>query len=413
MKYMPGLDWLRALAVLLVIWAHTMPLKYRPFGGLLGHVGVDLFFVLSGYLMTRILLGCREHATGGWATAGVYGRFHLRRMLRIDPVYWALLTLLFLTGVITTTGAWWKDAGIYYLYGFNWYVNWVAWEGIADEVIPLWSLAVEYQFYIALPLLVFGLKTLDRLRVAFWVLAVIGFASQMAFAAGAGSALGFPTGISARISQSYSLTPCCFMPLAFGGLLAVDELSGRLGEIWGERWKKIGWGLFGGAFFLVGLWCSGQLLEEPLVNRTWLRVGDSIFGAWMVVALSSETGKSRFEGSDMFSRAVLHLGKISYGLYLFHKCVPTLLVELGIATTDWFWFFAEYGAWAVFQPTSKWYSLTFRLVEFGWELIVAIVIATLSWRTLERFFNGLKRFVGYDRLRPASDAESSNAEPQP
>ena len=399
MKYMPGLDWLRALAVLLVVWAHTMPLKYRPFGGLLGHVGVDLFFVLSGYLMTRILLECRVHATGGRATVGVYARFHLRRMLRIDPVYWALLTVLFLTGVLASTGAWWKDGLVYYLYGFNWYVNWVAWDGIVEEVIPLWSLAVEYQFYVALPLLVFWLRTMERLRVAFWALAIVGFASQLAFAAGLGELLGFPSGTSARISQSYSLTPCCFMPLAFGGILAVDQASGRLARIWNDPRRRYGWGLGGGLLFLFGLWCSGQILDDPLVNRTWLRVGDSVFGAWLVVALSAESGRSPFEGRDIGSRLILHIGKVSYGLYLFHKCVPTLLVELGMATTDWFWFLAEYGAWEIFQPTHRSYSFVFRVVEFGWELLVALVISTVSWWTLERFFNRLKRFVGYDGMR--------------
>jgi peptidoglycan/LPS O-acetylase OafA/YrhL len=141
------------------------------------------------------------------------------------------------------------------------------------------------------------------------------------------------------------------------------------------------------------------MLDEPMVNRTWLRVGVSIFGAWLVVALSAEAGTSKFEGKDMFSRSMLYIGKVSYGLYLFHKCVPTLLVELGLATTDWYWWLAEYSPLPMFDTGNRWYALTFRLTELGWEFLVAVLISTLSWRFFERFFNRLKKHIGYKGMR--------------
>jgi peptidoglycan/LPS O-acetylase OafA/YrhL len=141
-------------------------------------------------------------------------------------------------------------------------------------------------------------------------------------------------------------------------------------------------------------------MSEPLLNRTVLRTGDSVFGAWLVVAMSAVAGSSRFEAKDFVSKGIRHIGKVSYGLYLFHKAVPTLLVWMGVATTDWFWWFAEYSPLPIFRTDSLWYAPVFRITEFTYELGVSVLLATVSWRFFERFFNRLKRFVGYEGMRP-------------
>src|SRR5215510_9048834 len=92
-RHMQQLDGLRAIAVLLVCWHHWMPKRYH-LGLNLGSTGVDLFFVLSGFLITGILLACRRALDEkGQSVAFTARRFYARRFLRIFPLYYAVLAV--------------------------------------------------------------------------------------------------------------------------------------------------------------------------------------------------------------------------------------------------------------------------------------------------------------------------------
>src|SRR6201996_3771215 len=132
MKYIPQLDGLRACAILGVFLYHS-PLHFKG-----GWAGVDLFFVLSGFLITRILVSHREMPIKQY-----FGTFYMRRARRILPPYIALMVVVSL------------------LFGFSWVPTWYAYLGAMNfprvgppELSMLWSLAVEEQFYLFWPFVV-------------------------------------------------------------------------------------------------------------------------------------------------------------------------------------------------------------------------------------------------------------------
>ena len=143
----PSLDGLRCLAVLPVVWHHATP---RPPSGLLGRgpLGVDLFFAISGFLITTLLL--RERRTHGAVSVG---RFYARRGLRIFPAYYLVLGL--------TTLRWWlmpgsptRDHFLHNLpywatYTSNWFVDFAPGHPVVFAFA--WSLATEEQFYAVWP----------------------------------------------------------------------------------------------------------------------------------------------------------------------------------------------------------------------------------------------------------------------
>ena len=143
--YRPSLDGLRAVAVLAVIsWHYVLP------GVKGGFLGVDIFFVLSGFLITRLLIEEWE------LTAGIHlGRFYLRRMLRLFPALFLLLvvTLPFVPRIWTIQAL---------LYVTNWGI--LSGKLASCAIMQLWSLSVEEQFYLLWPPLLLGLLALRTPR---------------------------------------------------------------------------------------------------------------------------------------------------------------------------------------------------------------------------------------------------------
>jgi len=142
-RHLPALDGIRCLAITGVVWHHSLP---RPFPGWLGrgHAGVPLFFALSGFLITRLLIA--EQRTSGRIDLG---QFWLRRSLRILPLYYAVLVgfvlLLGLRAPTEATRHFFASLPFYASYTSNWFVDYrvthPVWFGFA------WSLATEEQFY--------------------------------------------------------------------------------------------------------------------------------------------------------------------------------------------------------------------------------------------------------------------------
>ena len=160
--YLPGLDGMRALAVMAVMVYHANP-EWLP-GGFLG---VEVFFVISGYLITMLLIG--EHERTGTVSLR---HFYLRRARRLLPALFALLI-----GVTVYTALFRRDdlgqlrGDVLAALGYvsNWYQIWVG-QGYtaAGEFAPLrhlWSLAVEEQFYLLWPLAMIGLIHFGRRRL--------------------------------------------------------------------------------------------------------------------------------------------------------------------------------------------------------------------------------------------------------
>ena len=295
------LDGLRGLAILLVVFYHFTPSKGIPvplqFALQVGWVGVDLFFVLSGFLITGILL---EEVK----TPGYYGRFVARRSFRIFPLYYVSLLLIgfvvYQPGIkwgefLQAYGGWWflTYLGNFYVVKLN---SWPA----LGYLIPLWSLQVEEQFYVTYPFLVGKLreKTLVRALVAMVVLALV-------------FRVAFTIAVPDLLVGPYVLMPCRMDSLAMGGLIAVMGLDRKA---WTSTVAKLAYAACGLAF--LGIWWVAQGTPWPATMRTiGYSLIDIAFAGLLLVLLDSRSTRLR----DVFSnRPLVAIGRISYGMYLLH-----------------------------------------------------------------------------------------------
>ena len=174
-SFIPELDGLRAVAILLVFLVHVrwlVPTLNFPIFLVqtylgLGWVGVDLFFVLSGFLITGILLDTRE-------TTNYFSGFYARRTLRIFPLYYSVLIAVISIGMwsnisaISETLPLPADRWLYFTYLTNWLGLWKAHWGpdYVNFLAHFWSLAVEEQFYLIWPLMVWLIPSRFLPRVA-------------------------------------------------------------------------------------------------------------------------------------------------------------------------------------------------------------------------------------------------------
>ncbi|HEX4856644.1 MAG TPA: acyltransferase family protein [Limnobacter sp.] len=291
-QYRPDIDGLRAIAVLIVVFYHAFP---QALPG--GFVGVDLFFVISGFLITGIIL--REQVAGNFTVR----RFYSRRIKRIFPAL--LLVLVFCLGVgwLALTHDEYKQLSKHTGASALFINNFVLWResGYFDNpaetkpLLHMWSLAVEEQFYMAWPLLLLGIR-----RVTEKLVPVLLFLIAASLAYGVWLIQTNPTG-------AFYSPLGRFWELAAGGLLAClfyrNETSGQP-KIKPELMAVTGVGLLVAALVLVdksrafpGLWAV-------------LPVG----AACCLVA----SQQSSFNNRVLGNRVLVGLGLISYPLYLWH-----------------------------------------------------------------------------------------------
>jgi len=303
------LDGLRGIAILLVLFFHftpsSGPLFFFAHVFQTGWIGVDLFFVLSGYLITGILLDSvgRPH---------YYRNFIVRRCLRIFPLYYACLALYGFLTFLPSPVRWPEFFGIG---GASWYLFYLGNVKVflqnaypaAAILTPLWSLQVEEQFYLSFPFVVSAVR---RKTLATILLASVAVALLLRIA------------LTATLPDNqfgpYVLMPCRMDALAMGGLIAIAQ---REAPHWLKgRW--IGWltGISGATF----IWVCVFFTVTPWsgVMRTLGFTAADLAFACLVVLLIG--GRPRFLLALCRLRALVWLGTISYGLYLLH--IPALMV---------------------------------------------------------------------------------------
>ncbi len=315
--HLPGLDGIRGLAILLVMAVHfigdatprnfaeRLAVKLASYGVL----GVDLFFVLSGFLITGLLLDAKNDPH-------YFRNFYARRILRIFPLYYLVLALLFLVlpRLIALTPALElaRERQVWlWTYTANFYIaaksSWAA----LTYVSHFWSLAIEEHFYLLWPLVVFLLsrETLARICVA-----VIGGGLILRIALSL-------AGIS-ELSISV-LTPCRVDTLCVGGLLAVLARHDRLGEWLVQRSTRAALAL-GGAIVTISAWCAVVRIGLPLLHQVRSSLYALFFGALILLSLQ--------RGTNVLARAfqggvLRFFGKYSYGLYVYHGLLTWYLLE--------------------------------------------------------------------------------------
>jgi peptidoglycan/LPS O-acetylase OafA/YrhL len=337
LRYNPALDGLRAIAAILVISDHCCVPVFDQ-----GYFGVDLFFVLSGFLITRLLVD--EIDTTGRVDLW---RFYLRRFLRLAPPL-----LLFLAAYVLVAPLFWpqfsfwshmRDAGLAGLYLSDY--SQALWQS-PKILIHTWSLSVEEHFYLIWPLAILLLTRLElRWRVA--VLFVI-YLLASAWRIYEYETIGW--------DATYYRFDTRLAGLVFGALLAIS-LQHR-GPI-SEKAANAA-GLFAWAALLVCLSIGYWDAPWSLVIMTNL-AHMAAFG--FVISASNQNS---WVSSILSTRPLVGVGIISYGMYLWH-----------------------YPAALYFRELFPWY-LTGPLV-----LSFSIAMATVSYLILERPLQRYRRRLGY------------------
>lgn len=347
--FIPQFDGLRGIAILAVMLTHSEPLRGLGLARVVeyGRLGVDLFFVLSGFLITGILLDSRE-------SKNYYRNFYARRALRIWPLYYLVLAVFLLIlpqlthlDELRPLVSGWPYL-VFYLQNFVPMLNLWA-------LSPTWSLAIEEQYYMVwptvvrfwhgrrLPILLAGLMLLSlSLRVVLYKL-------------------------GAPMNLVHRLTFCRLESIAIGSLAAwwirQPNCSAAL-------WRKT-------SLWLVSLGIATVLLarflwgaQSTVVSYFFVAV---LFGG--VLGLTLVSGERDWLRRALCQSWLRFTGKISYGLYLIH--MPAFFcTETYIRRSDWL-------------------RSSPRLVLMGSAIagfVVAFGISTMSWRFFESPLLRLKRF---------------------
>ncbi|WP_394842782.1 acyltransferase [Pendulispora brunnea] len=378
------LDGLRGIAISLVLlhrfWPDQGPLHRFAKVAELGWVGVDLFFVISGFLIAGILLDTRSDPH-------YFRNFYARRMLRIFPLYYVFVLGCLVVFPLMQRGPYFETSFIKTAGSPLWYILYL---GNVPETIgyeppfvlgPIWSLAIEEQFYIVFPFVVAILDTakLRKLLLGLIVAAPIFRLVALLLAPG-----------NERIQ--YLATPCRMDCISLGCLLALMVRSTSFDR------KTVARAL--GAALLV--WAVGFPLGLLTRTTPWGRVlGYSVvavtFGLLVLFVLQRRNERVT---SLLRVSSLRYLGKICYGTYLLHRpadvFVDKLTNRLGI--TD------------PLEAPEALESVSILLLKFG----VAVAFASASWYAFEKPILRLKdRFQAVNHPAEETKRPPAPANPPP
>jgi peptidoglycan/LPS O-acetylase OafA/YrhL len=311
--YRADVDGLRAIAVLAVIAFHVSPTTVTG-----GFVGVDVFFVISGFLISSILIKGLQHGTFSYAD------FYIRRIRRIFPALVIVFLFTLVAGWLLLLPDEYSQLGKHIAAGSLFVSNFALWseagyfdtESSSKPLLHLWSLGIEEQFYIAWPLL---LALLWRLQKGsgrmHWVLA----------GAAASLLLCWYVGVTEPTAAFY-LPFARFWQLLVGALLAMATLryAAKAEPGAGATARRRTSGLAANAFAFVGL----ALVAFAIVGVDsqsafpWLRAVVPTLGTAMIIGAGPHTHINRFVLSH---KALVFVGLISYPLYLWHWPLLSML----------------------------------------------------------------------------------------
>lgn len=372
--HVPALDGVRGLAIVLVLVLHfrVPALLGSPLGkiydrlALAGWVGVDLFFVLSGFLITGILLDTKNDPH-------YLSNFFARRFLRIFPVYYGFLFFLYvlLAHLHPFRSAGYTNAvahqAWFWLYGTNILIALHGTWSVAPGTAHFWSLAVEEQFYILWPAVIWCTpgRRVKRLCIAL----ILGAPLLRLFLWSRG----------ANPIANYVLMPTRVDALAIGALIAASlrDPTSRESLVRWARPLAIATAVAWIALFVArGEWSE----SDSVVQVVGYSIQDIFFAAVLVVTLGVN-GRSTL-GRLFETRLLRKLGHYSYAMYVLHPFVAGLVVPRLLRR----------------RPA--------MLSDFGQQVAVLLIaiavttaVAALSWHVYEHPFLRLKRYFKYQNQR--------------
>jgi peptidoglycan/LPS O-acetylase OafA/YrhL len=377
-RHVPALDGVRGVAILLVVlFHHTLMRQQTTFDRVyvsiarLGWSGVDLFFVLSGFLITGILLDAK-------GSRHYYRNFYIRRTLRIFPLYYAFvfftltiapwlwpetpLAAMARSAMRDTSEAW------YWLYLSN--VLFALREDFGHPNLAVtWSLAIEEQFYLVWPLVVAALRRTPLMWTCGGLIAAALAVRTAWVAAGAES------------TAAYVLPFCRMDALAAGAFVAAalrDDRTAAVVVTWSARLAPAA------ALVFAAIW----LLEDPLDDGSWTEsmtqtlgyTALAVFFASLVARVATSSDRSRL--ARAFSAPLLRtFGQYSYALYLFHVPVRRYIRDTYFPVADF--------------PTWLGSPLPGQLLFYVVATLPALILAVASWHLFEKQILKLKARFPY------------------
>jgi peptidoglycan/LPS O-acetylase OafA/YrhL len=370
-----ALDGVRGLAIALVMGVHFLgdaTAQSRLERGLLwlgnqGIVGVDLFFVLSGFLITGILYDARQ-------SSSYYGDFYMRRLLRIFPLYYGVLAALFVVWpLFRPLPAGLREAAMHqgwlWLYGTNIYET-MKGSWAFPYLSHFWSLAIEEHFYFLWPLAVRLCSRRALLRLclcailfSFALRAVLGIAGATPMAA-------------------YVLTPCRLDALCAGAMLALLA-RGPAGMPALARHAREVLAASGVGLAAVIAWH----IATPRLEWLSLSLRTSFFAFAFAALIAMVLTSNRGPVQRSFENPLLRFfGKYSYGLYVFHGILSYGLTDLNLQQRVT----AAVGS-----------HLAGFLLQALLGTAASLAVAVVSYELFEKRFLGLKRyFEGSGKRKP-------------
>ncbi|HAP77137.1 MAG TPA: hypothetical protein DCR14_13760 [Acidimicrobiaceae bacterium] len=367
--YLPGLDGLRAIAVVAVMLYHA----HLVFDG--GFLGVEVFFVISGYLITLLLLA--EHEKNGFVNLG---QFWLRRARRLLPALFVMMAV-----VALYTAAFFPAAreetrgdfigGIFYV--SNWYQLWVGQGyGAGEAFAPLrhlWSLAVEEQFYILWPLVMLAVLRRNRGRLPsvglkFFGLSfvVAGLTAMLYYSGPVLTADGNYRGFWSIGSKQININEFLYLGSISraGGLL----LGAGFAMLWRpmaimrgplrDKGRRLDVMAAVAVVLLLVQMASTSLIRNDATYSPWLfRGGFLLTGLLTLVLIAAVTHQHAMAGRVFGNPVLLWIGTRSYGLYLYH--------------------------WPIFQFIRKEAQIDLTVPEFIGAMLLTGLITEASYRFIE------------------------------
>ena len=319
-------------------------------------LGVNLFFIISGFLITGILLDTRTREN-------YWSSFYVRRMLRIMPLFVVMLAILHFTMHLH-----WTYVGLCLLYGANLFIFI---PGIGPHYGPFWSLAVEEQFYLIWPLLVVRLSRRALTLVCLAIMLVTPLLRAFS--------VNHPA-----LGDSYNTTWLVWDNLAWGGLIAIF-LRSQLAT--SRAVRNLTLTLGAGGLIALTMLSKFDLLSRRTPAGAAVQVIPFLMIFTVVLLLALRFGDR--PNILRWTAPLRFFGYISYGLYLIHYMIYDLYDAIPYNAN---------------RPS----SLHNTLARFSWGFAISFVLAILSRRYFEQFFLKLK-----EKLVPSENTISSHSSKNP